>query len=106
MTVKNYQEIPSSAIDSVEINTDNNTVIIQYKSSSKNYTYSVENAEQFEQQFLAEIPFSDSPEEDDKSVGAFVNKSVQNGVLQLIVDWPYHILNSIVKGWLHLFECQ
>lgn len=90
MTVQNYQEIPSSAIDSVEINTDNNTVIIQYKSSPKTYTYSVENAEQFEQQFLAEIPFSDSPEEDDKSVGRFINQSVQNGSLQLLKDWPYH----------------
>ena len=87
MTVKNYQEIPSSAIDSVEINTDNNTVIIQYKSSSKNYTYNVENADQFEQQFLAEIPFSDDPEVDDKSVGAFINQSVQNGTLQLLKDW-------------------
>ena len=86
MTVKNYQEIPSSAIDSVEINTENNTVLIQYKSSSKNYTYSVENAEQFEQQLLAEIPFSESPEEDDKSVGRFINQSVNNGTLQLLVD--------------------
>jgi HSP20 family molecular chaperone IbpA len=86
MSVNNYQEIPSSAIDSVEINTDNNTVIIQYKSSSKNYTYNVENAEQFEQQFLAEIPFSDNAEEDDKSVGRFINTSVQNGVLQLLQD--------------------
>ncbi len=86
MTVKNYQEVPSTAIDSVEINTDNNTVLIQYKSSPKTYTYSVENAEQFEQQFLAEIPFGDSPEEDDKSVGRFINQSVQNGMLQLLVD--------------------
>lgn len=81
-----YKEIPSSAIDSVEINTDNNTVIINYKSSPKDYTYSVENAEHFEQQFLAEIPFSDDPTEDDKSVGAFINQSLQNGVLQLLTD--------------------
>jgi hypothetical protein len=81
-----YKEIPSSAIDSVEINTDNNTVLIQYKSSPKTYTYSVESAEQFEQQFLAEIPFSDDPATDDKSVGAFINQSVQNGVLQMLVN--------------------
>jgi len=83
-----YKEIPSSAIDSVEINTDNNTVLIQYKSSDKTYTYSVENAESFEQQFLAEIPFSDSPEEDDKSVGQFINRSTQNGILKLLTNWP------------------
>jgi hypothetical protein len=81
-----YKEIPSSAIDSVEINTDNNTVLIQYKSSPKNYTYSVENAERFEQEFLAEIPFSNDPAVDDKSVGAFINQSVQNGTLSLLVD--------------------
>jgi hypothetical protein len=83
---KTYQEIPSSAIDSVEINTDNNTVIINYKNSNKNYSYNVENAEQFEQQFLAEIPFSEDPAEDDKSVGRFINQSVQNGTLQLIQE--------------------
>lgn len=81
-----YKEIPSSAIDSVEINTDNNTVLIQYKSSDKTYKYSVENAESFEQQFLAEIPFSDSPEEDDKSVGSFINQSTRNGVLKLLTN--------------------
>jgi hypothetical protein len=81
-----YKEIPSSAIDSVEINSDNNTVIINYKNSNKNYSYNVENADQFEQQFLSEIPFSDTPEEDDKSVGRFINQSVQNGTLQLIQE--------------------
>jgi hypothetical protein len=81
-----YKEIPSSAIDSVEINTDNNTVIINYKNSAKDYSYNVENAEQFEQQFLSEIPFSEDPAEDDKSVGRFINQSVQNGTLQLIQE--------------------
>jgi hypothetical protein len=81
-----YKEIPSSAIDSVEINTDNNTVIINYKNSAKDYSYNVENAEQFEQQFLSEIPFSEDPSEDDKSVGRFINQSVQNGTLQLIQE--------------------
>ena len=81
-----YKEIPSSAIDSVEINSDNNTVIINYKNSNKNYSYNVENADQFEQQFLSEIPFSEDPSEDDKSVGRFINQSVQNGTLQLIQE--------------------
>jgi FlaG/FlaF family flagellin (archaellin) len=81
-----YKEIPSSAIDSVEINVDNNTVIINYKNSNKNYSYNVENADQFEQQFLSEIPFSADPSEDDKSVGRFINQSVQNGTLQLIQE--------------------
>lgn len=83
---KTYQEIPSSAIDSVEINNDNNTVIINYKNSAKDYTYSVENADQFEQQFLAEIPFSEDPAEDDKSVGRFINQSVSQGTLKLIQE--------------------
>ncbi len=79
-------QIPSSAIDSVEIDSDNNKVIVTYKSSAKEYTYSVENAEEFEQQLLQEIPYSEDPEEDDKSVGRFINQSVNNGTLSLLVD--------------------
>lgn len=48
MTVKNYQEIPSSAINNIVIDTAANTVSIQYNSSDKNYTYSTEDAASFD----------------------------------------------------------
>lgn len=86
MTVKNYQNVPSNAIDSVEINPDTNKVLIKYKTSEKVYTYNVEDADTFEQQLITEIPYSDSPEEDDKSIGRFVSQSVNNGTLQLITE--------------------
>jgi hypothetical protein len=35
---------------------------------------------------------------EDVSVGRFVNQSVTNGTLNLLVDWPYHTLNKFVKG--------
>ena len=78
------QNLPSSAIDSVEIGDD--TVKITYKSSKKEYTYAVEDADDFQQRFLAEIPYSDTPEEDDKSVGRFINQSINDGTLKLLVD--------------------
>ena len=84
MTVKNYQEIPSSAIKNIVIDTENNTVSIQYNSSEKNYTYSTEDAVGFDQQLLAEF------DSEDISVGSFVNQSVSNGTLTLLADWPYH----------------
>lgn len=84
MTVKNYQEIPSSAIKSVVIDTEKNTVSIQYNSSDKDYTYSTEDAAGFDQQLLAEF------DSEDVSVGRFVNQSVNNGTLTLLADWPYH----------------
>ena len=84
MSVKNYQEIPSSAIKNIVIDTENNTVSIQYNSSDKNYTYSTEDAVSFDQQLLSEF------DSEDISVGSFVNQSVSNGTLKLLVDWPYH----------------
>lgn len=84
MTVKNYQEIPSSAIKNIVIDTEANTVSIQYNSSEKNYTYSTEDAVSFDQQLLAEFDSTDI------SVGSFVNQNVSNGTLTLLADWPYH----------------
>ena len=80
MSVKNYQEIPSSAIKNIVIDTENNTVSIQYNSSDKNYTYSTEDAVSFDQQLLSEF------DSEDISVGSFVNQSVSNGTLKLLVD--------------------
>lgn len=84
MTVKNYQEVPSSAIKNIVIDTVKNTVAIQYNSSEKNYTYSTEDAEGFDEQLLAEF------DSEDISVGRFINQSVNEGTLKLLVDWPYH----------------
>ena len=53
--MKNYQEVPSSAIDSITIDSDTNQVVVKYKSSAKSYTYSTEDAESFDTQLLAEF---------------------------------------------------
>lgn len=84
MTVKNYQEIPSSAINNIVIDTAANTVSIQYNSSDKNYTYSTEDAASFDQELLSEF------DSEEISVGSFINQNVSNGTLKLLVDWPYH----------------
>lgn len=81
MSVKNYQEVPSSAIKNIVIDTVKNTVSIQYNSSEKNYTYSTEDAVGFDSQLLAEF------DSEDISVGRFINQSVNEGTLKLLVDW-------------------
>jgi ATP-dependent Zn protease len=78
--MKNYSEVPSSAIDNISIDTNTNQVVIKYKSSEKNYTYSTENAASFDQQLLAEF------DSEDISVGRFINQSVNQGTLQLIQE--------------------
>jgi hypothetical protein len=78
--MKNYQEVPSSAIDNISIDTNTNQVVIKYKSSDKTYTYSTENAASFDQQLLAEF------DSEDISVGRFINQSVSQGTLQLIQE--------------------
>lgn len=81
MTVKNYQEIPSSAIKSIVIDTEKNTVAVEYNNSNnKSYTYSTEDAVSFDQQLLSEF------DSEDISVGRFINQSVNEGTLQLLVD--------------------
>jgi hypothetical protein len=80
MSVKNYQEVPSSAIKNIVIDTVQNTVSIQYNSSEKNYTYSTEDAVGFDSQLLAEF------DSEDISVGRFINQSVNEGTLKLLVD--------------------
>lgn len=80
MTVKNYQDLPSSAIKNIVIDTEKNTVSVEYHSSAKNYTYSTEDAVSFDQQLLSEF------DSDDISVGRFLNQSVTEGTLKLLVD--------------------
>ena len=78
--MKNYQEIPSSAIDSITIDSDINQVVVKYKSSAKSYTYSTENADEFDTQLLNEF------DSEDISIGRFINQSVSKGTLTLLQD--------------------
>jgi len=81
-----YPNLPSSVIETIEIDTDNNTVSVIYKSNNKRYTYQSENATQFEQQFLAEFDQGIDTGYADVSVGRFINKNVNGGGLTLLTD--------------------
>lgn len=78
--VKTYDSLPSSAIQSITIDTNTNQVQVVYKSSEKSYTYSTENAESFDQQFLSEFDNTDF------SVGQFINSNVTSGNLTLLTN--------------------
>lgn len=80
MTSKTYDSLPSTAIERIVIDTATNKVEVVYKSSEKSYTYNAENAESFDQQFLAEF------DTEDFSVGRFINSNVSSGNLQLITN--------------------
>jgi ABC-type taurine transport system substrate-binding protein len=78
--MKTYDNLPSSAIQSITIDTATNKVEVVYKSSEKPYTYSAEDATSFDQQFLAEF------DTEDFSVGRFINSNVSSGTLQLLTN--------------------
>ena len=78
--MKTYDNLPSSAIDRVIIDNNTNQVQVVYKSSEKSYTYSTEDAEQFDQQFLSQF------DNQDFSVGKFINSNVSQGNLTLLTD--------------------
>lgn len=78
MTVKTYDQLPSSAIERIVIDTQSNSVEVIYKSSEKSYTYSTEDATSFDQQFLSEFDSTDF------SVGRFINSNVSAGNLTLL----------------------
>ena len=84
MTVKTYNELPSSVIKSITINTETNSVEVVYKSNEKTYTYKTEDAAQFEQQLLAEFDQGIDTGYADISIGRFVNQSVNGGNLTLL----------------------
>lgn len=86
MPTKVYPELPSSVVEAIEIDTDNNTVSIIYKSNHKRYTYQSENATEFEQQLLAEFDQGIDTGYSDVSIGRFVNKNVNGGGLTLLTD--------------------
>ena len=78
--MKTYDNLPSSAIDRIVIDTQTNQVQVVYKSSEKSYTYSTEDADTFDQQFLSEF------DSQDFSVGRFINSNVSAGNLTLLTD--------------------
>jgi hypothetical protein len=78
--MKTYDDLPSSAIDRVIIDNNTNQVQVVYKSSEKSYTYSTEDADTFDQQFLSEF------DSQDFSVGKFINSNVSQGNLTLLTD--------------------
>lgn len=81
-----YPNLPSSVVERIEIDTDNNQVSVVYKSNNKRYTYQSEDATQFEQQFLAEFDQGVDSGYADVSVGSFINKNVNGGGLTLLSD--------------------
>ena len=78
--MKTYDNLPSSAIDRVIIDNNTNQVQVVYKSSEKSYTYRTEDADSFDQQFLSEF------DNQDFSVGKFINSNVSAGNLTLLTD--------------------
>jgi len=78
--MKSYDNLPSSAIDRIIIDNNTNQVQVVYKSSEKSYTYSTEDADSFDQQFLSEF------DNQDFSVGKFINSNVSAGNLTLLTD--------------------
>jgi len=86
MSQKVYSNLPSSAVERVVIDTATNQVQVVYKSSEKSYTYSTEDAEQFDQQFLAEFDSAIDTGYSDISVGRFINSNVSAGNLTLLTD--------------------
>lgn len=78
--MKTYDNLPSSAIQSITIDTATNKVEVVYKSSEKSYTYSTEDATSFDQQFLSEFDSTDF------SVGRFINSNVSSGNLTLLTN--------------------
>ena len=84
MPISNHTDLPSSAIHSVIVNTDDNTIGVQYKAgdvpANAAYVYSVENAMTFEADFIAQF------DEADFSVGAYINEKVASGVLTTTGD--------------------
>jgi len=86
MTVKTYAELPSSAVDKIIIDTDNNQVQVVYKTNQRSYTYNTENAEQFDQMLLTEFAAGLNNGYADVSIGKLVNNAVSDGTLTLLTN--------------------
>lgn len=91
-------DIPSSSIHTLDVDGETGIVTIQWKSSNKQYFYRVEDTESFEKDVMDNIPYSNDPEEDDKSVGRFINESIRNGTLiqleEVTEDTPLIVTNA------------
>ena len=76
---KTYENLNSSAINSVTI--ENNVVKVVYQSNiDKEYSFDCQNTEEFEQQ-LSEQLIGVELDQEEVSVGRFINQQIKNGVL-------------------------
>lgn len=115
MTTK-YEELPSTAIDYLELDFDSSVVKLVYKSNSKKqYGYKCEDLEEFQSAFMtlcgkleAEQDRDDEDnliesEEDtiareDASIGKFINQRIQLGNLKL--DYILELTQDMTElGW-------
>lgn len=81
MPSSNYNDLPSSAIQSVDIDHGTDVVTVVYKSDiSKKYYYEVADGAEFDRQFLAEF------DKEDFSVGAYINEKITKNAMRLHRD--------------------
>jgi len=115
MTAK-YEELPSSAIDYLELDYDQSTVKIVYKSNTnKQYHYKCEDLEEFQSAFMqlcgkleAQQDRDDDDnliesteatiEREDASIGKFINQRIQLGNLKLDMMLT-QTEDMLDKGW-------
>ena len=77
MPSSSYNDLPSSAIQSVDIDYGTDVVTVVYKSNtSKQYHYEVADGDEFDRQFLAEF------DKEDFSVGAYLNQQISNKTMR------------------------
>lgn len=115
MTTK-YEELPSTAIDYLELDFDSSVVKLIYKSNSnKQYGYKCEDLEEFQSAFMilcgkleSEQDRDDEDnviedeaatiEREDASIGKFINQRIQLGNLKL--DYILELTQDMTeKGW-------
>jgi hypothetical protein len=77
MPSSNYNDLPSSAVESVDIDHGTDVVTVVYKSNpTKKYYYEVADGAEFDRQFLAEF------DNQDFSVGAYLNEKKSTNVMR------------------------
>ena len=77
MPSSSYDNLPSSAVESVDIDHGTDVVTVVYKSNpTKKYYYEVADGAEFDRQFLAEF------DKEDFSVGAYLNEKKSTNVMR------------------------
>ncbi len=111
-----YSELPSSAIEFLELDWDTNTVKIVYKSNlNKQYHYKCEDLDEFQSAFMTLCgkleaeqdrddddqvveDITDTIEREDASIGKFINERRQLGNLKIDTILTQHD-DMLDKGW-------